>query len=215
MRGLSLLEVIIVLAILAMMSLVIYSGTSSTVYHQERQVDQSERLRGPTLALMRISRDLKTAYIIKAKDLLSPSFDGDLNFVGKEDRLDFVSFANQRYMRDAKESDSLELSYYLENDPENDEANILIRRQSTIIDKDLTQGGKTYPLLHGVKSLSFEYLPGDSDEWSKEWDSSSLKGNNRLPRAIKINLEVFYPNAEELTVFSTLVRTELTGPLSL
>lgn len=215
MKGMTLLEVIIALAILAMMSLAIYGGASRTVSHQEKLADQSERLRGANLALWRMSRDLKTAYIVKSREMLGAQFDGELAFVGKEDRIDFVSFANLRYIRDAKESDSLELSYYLESDPDNSESYILMRRQSTEIDKNISEGGKAYPLLKGVKSVHFEYLAENSEEWLREWDSASLKENNQIPRAIKVDLEVYYPTSKEETTFSVIVRPEMTKPLAI
>lgn len=215
MKGLSLLEVVIALALLAVMSLTIYSGASRTLSQQERATDQAERLQGATMALSRLSRDLKTAYIVKSNDMLGARFEGEITFLGKENRLDFVSFSNLRYIRDAKESDSLELSYFLESDPNNEEAYILMRRQSKLIDSDLQEGGRNYPLLYGVKTLQFEYLPINSEEWVKEWDAFSLKGNNQIPRAIKVVIEMFYPNDEATTEFSIIVKPELTKPLAL
>jgi type II secretion system protein J len=214
-HGFTLLEVMIAVVILAAMSLAMYGATSSMLSGKEASETRDEFYHSVTFALEKISDDVHMAFIVKSKDLLGVRFDGEYAFDGKEDRLDFITFSHLRYIRDAKESDSAEVSYFLVPDPENTGSRILMRRESAVIDKNLQEGGVSYPLLHGVRSLRFEYLASDKeDEWKQIWDSQSLDAGNKLPRAVRIQIELTAPDEEEARKVSLTVPIRLSKPLS-
>ena len=89
-----------------------------------------------------------------------------------------------------------------------------MRRESTAVDKNLQQGGITYPILENVESIQFEFLDNKSEDYKKTWDSKSMDFNNRLPEAVKITVETFLPDDEEKSTFTTLAPIQMKEPLN-
>lgn len=207
--GFTLLEVMIALSILAAISLAIFGVTSQTLNSKTSTEERDELNHSATLALGKMADDLNMAYIVNSKDLLGQDFDGDLGFQGTEDRVDFVSFSHLRYLQDAKESESVEISYYLVPMPEESGKRILMRRESTQIDKNLQEGGASLPLLEGIDSLKVEYYDEKSKEWKKNWDSRSVDFAGKLPAAVRVTIELTRSDEEEKTPFTTMIPIEL------
>ena len=136
-NGFTLLEVMIAIAILASMSMVLFAVSTEMMDSQDLTEARDEAQHSISFAFNKMSQDLNSAYILKSKALLGSKFEGELNFIGTDSRIDFVSFSHLRFIQNAKESDSVELSYYLQPDPDTPNQNLLMRRQSTSIDKDL------------------------------------------------------------------------------
>ena len=206
-------EVMIALAILAMMALGMFVATQQTLNSKAMTEDRDDRNHSVVQALNRMAEDLDMAVILKSKNLLGLNFDGEVAFEGGEERLDFVSLSHQRYLAEAKESELNEISYFLEPMPEDPGKSMLVRRESAQIDKNLQEGGAGYPLLENVESLSFEYLDAKTGEFKKVWDSKSIDFANKMPQAVKVTLEVMQPDAEEKTTFTTLAPIRMQAPL--
>jgi len=211
--GFTLLEVMIALAILAGMSLATFMATNQTLQSKENTEARDETNHSVALAMRRMSDDLNMAVIVKSKDLLGQNFDGEYAFEGADERVDFVSFSHLRYVKDAKESDVVEISYYLAPMPDSPDKKVLMRRESTQVDKNLQEGGASYPILENVDAFSLEYLDPKSGDFKKVWDSKSLDFNNQLPKAVKIQISTTLPNAEEKTTYTTFAPIELSQPI--
>lgn len=207
--GFTLLEVMIALSILAMMSMAIFYSTNQLLFSKDQTEIRDEREHAISLALNRMTEDLSMAYLVKNVDLLGPNFEGEITFKGSEDRVDFASFSNQRYLKNVRESDSSEIGYYLEPMPEDPKKYNLMRRQATEVDREVQTGGRAYVLMENVEKLTFQYLGDKSDEWKKNWDSESIDFANKLPRAVKIEIELTMPDEEEKTVFSSIALIRL------
>ena len=212
--GFTLIEVLVSLAILSLMSLGMFVASQQTLNTKERAEGRDESYHAVTQAMNRLASDLDMALIVKSKDLLGFSFDGEYAFEGQEERLDFVSFSHLRFIANARESEVVEVSYYLEPMPEEPQKRMLMRRESTVVDKNLQEGGAAYPILENVERVSFEYLDAKSGEFKKTWDSKSIDFNGQLPQAVKITFEVQLPEREDKTVFTTIAPIRLRGPLS-
>lgn len=207
--GFTLLEVMIALSILAAISISIFGVTSQTLNSKSSTEERDEINHSATLALGKMAEDLNMAYIVNSKDLLGQDFDGDLGFQGTEERVDFVSFSHLRYLQNAKETESAELSYYLEPMPDEPGKRMLMRRESTQIDKNLQEGGNAIPLLEGVDSIKLEYYDDKSKEWKRSWDTRSVDFGSKLPAAVKVTIETTRPDEEEKTTFTTVAPIEL------
>ncbi|MGH9894273.1 MAG: type II secretion system protein GspJ, partial [bacterium] len=209
--GFTLLEVMIALAILAAMSLAIFSVTSQTLTAKGQTEDRDEANHSAVLALSKMADDLSMAFMVKSKDLLGQQFDGELAFEGREDRVDFVTFGHTRYIKGSKESDMAEVSYYLVPHPEERERRILMRREAIQLDKNLQEGGTALPLLESVEGFRIEYYDTKSKEWKKTWDSKSIDFENKLPAMVRIAIEITLPDEEEKTLFQTVIPIQLSG----
>lgn len=214
MKGFTLLEVMVAITILAGMALAMFGASSMMLESKDVVEKRDEASHSASFAMNKMAEDLNAAFFIKSRDMLGTKFEGEVNFSGKEDRLDFASFAHLRFIKNAKETDMAEISYYLTRDPDNPEYNILMRREATTMDKDMEAGGKAYPLLEQVRSIRFEYLPEKSDEYKAVWDTASVDSGNKMPRAVKITLEVFMPEEEEPRTFTTLAPIQLQSALA-
>lgn len=115
-------------------------------------------------------------------------------FIGNSDSLYVTTLSNVRTMVDVSESDQAKIGYYLKDHKSlktQQSSKALIRRKSTVLDDDVTKGGKETLLLEGVKTLKFRYLGGDNKDWTDTWKSlESLddKTKNRFPNAVEITI---------------------------
>jgi general secretion pathway protein J len=193
--GMSLIEVMIAVTILAVISTLIYAGFVQTARNKSRVESQTDRALEVTGALERMVRELQSAFV-SAQINQSPSLQVVRTaFVGTDrgsrDRLDFTSFSHQRLYRDAKESDQNELSYYVARDPDDSSKRVLVRREQARIDDDPLKGGTLQVVLHDVDTLELEYLDPITNEWVRAWDTVQATGQpNRLPAQVKIIIGV-------------------------
>ena len=220
-RGMTLLEVLVSMAILALVSTLIYgafdgmqrSRTSITRlddrYHQGRQ------------AIARMSRELQSAFLsIQLPQLYTaaqrtPLFLGTDS--GSSDRVDFTSFSHQRLMRNTHESDQNELSYFIARDPERNDKYDLVRREQKEIDLDPTKGGVVNVLCEDVIAFDVQYLEPLNDTWLDSWDSSSQTSTYtylRLPLYVRITLVLKGVEPDRPIRLMTKVPLGMQSPLS-
>jgi len=212
--GFTLLEVMIAMAILAAMALAMFVATNQTLNSKASTEGRDDATHAVVQAMNRIAGDLEMAVMIKSKDLLGATYDGEYGLEGQEQRLDFVTMSHARFLADSKESEIAEVSYYLVPMPDEAGLSILMRRESTEVDKNWQQGGIAYPILEYVESLRFEYLDNKNDDYKKFWDSKSMDFNNRLPEAVKITIETLLPEDEQKSTFTTLAPIQMKEPLN-
>lgn len=211
--GFTLIEVMVAITILAAMSLAMFGATSQILRSRDLVEVGDEAKHGVSFAMNKMAQDLNSAFLVNSAEMLGPKFGGEVGFMGKEDRLDFASFSHLRFIQNAPESDMCEISYFLTPDADDPDVNILMRRESTVLDKDGGEGGKTYPLLEGIRRLEFNFLPAEGKEYKKEWDTKSASSGKKLPRAVKIEMDIMLPDAEEPRKFTTVVPIRLRDPL--
>ncbi len=212
--GFTLLEVMIAMAILAAMALAMFVATNQTLNSKANTEGRDDATHAVVQAMDRISADVEMAVMIKSKDLLGATYDGEYALEGQEQRLDFVTMSHARFLADSKESEVSEVSYYLAPMPDEPNMQVLMRREATTVDKNLQQGGIAYPILENVLSLRFEYLDYKTDEYKKVWDSKSMDSNNRMPQAVKVTIETQLPDDEEKSTFTTLTPIQMKEPLN-
>src|SRR4029078_7574343 len=144
-RGLTLLEVLVSIGILALIATLIYGafdGMARSRAGLSRIQDRYHQGRG---SIARMARELQSAFI----SLPQPTVVGNAvrltAFIGKNqgssDRVDFTSFSHKRLGENLHESDQNELSYFMARDPERDDKFDLVRREQKEIDLEPTKGG--------------------------------------------------------------------------
>ena len=206
--GFTLLEILIAVAILALVVSSLYgaySGTLDTTQMAEnlRDVDQVARM-----ALMQMVDDFKSLYYQKSQGEgeESPySFGGATEAEGEggpivtfatTSRLDFdMTFPGQRINR---------VSYIMEKQPDNQKLYRLVRKELPFADLAGERQELLVELADGVESLSLTYFNEDGQEFS-QWDS---KTQGLLPRLISIKLQMA---GETSRVFTTSVAIRVQG----
>lgn len=192
-RGVTLLEVLVSLSILAVISTLIYGAFDGMSRTQKGLGQMNERYHQGRSALSRFSREIQSAFLSTHHP-----FGANLNpglmtrqtiFIGSNsrpaDRIDFTSFSHRRLKSDAHESDQNELSYFDSRDAEKDKLD-LVRREDKTIDLEPDKGGVVNVVAENIESFELEYFDPITKEWTETWDSTQPAGQlERLPLYVK------------------------------
>jgi general secretion pathway protein J len=215
----TLLEVLVSLAILAMISLLIYGAFDSMSRGKKGENMRAERARQGRAALLRMTHELSEAFLSLHNPPVLALVTRLTVFVGQNsspfDRIDFASFAHRRMVRDARESDQAEIGYFASDDPDVSGKTDLARREQTPIDMDPLRGGVVNVLAENVEAFDIRYLDPLTGTWSESWDSSQTYGQyNRLPLELRITLTMKGLPGNDATVLMTKIMMPMIKPLS-
>ncbi len=113
-RGFTLLEVVIAVAVTAMMGGLIAAAFQSGYRTKELVEDEADHYRTLRTATDRMVREISAAFVSDHYDLrrYRDQNDRPTNFIGTRDRLLFSCMAHQRLYADAKESDQMVVEYF-------------------------------------------------------------------------------------------------------
>ncbi len=210
----TLLEVTIAIAITAIMGVMV-AGTFRQVdrAHQITR-DQGDRYAGARLALARLAREVSMAFVSEHYDIqrYTRREDRPTQFVGREDRLLFCTFAHQRLGRDLKESDQSVVEYTLESDPDRSGVQALFRREKARIDDEPERGGRKDLVADHVTTFRLEYWDRRRNDWVREWSTESAERRDELPSRVRFELELKLPDGRTEKL-STEARIALTRSL--
>lgn len=164
-RGMTLIEVMVAVAILAVMGFMVYGGLYISIRSQERAEVLHERYHSARVFLGRIKTELAMAFVS-----LHQSEEGDTMtlFEGEDDRVLFNTTAHIPIRKDAHESDQLEVEYFLGRDEDGETA--VLRRAKLHIDDDAGRGGREEVVLRGVRDFELDYYDKDKEDWTDDWD---------------------------------------------
>jgi general secretion pathway protein J len=209
-HGFSLLEVMIAIAITAVIG-AMAAGVFQQVDHAASVArDQGERYAGARLALTRLSRELSMAFISEHYDR-ERFRDRPTLFKGDGEKLLFTSMSHVRLAQDVKESDQAVVEYLVERDPASNE-DALFRREKARLDDEPDRGGRKDLVATHVKALSLRYWDLQRKEWVREWSTRSPEKLNELPTRVRIELEVKLADGRT-EKFTTQARVAITAPL--
>jgi general secretion pathway protein J len=192
-RGFTLIELLVAVAILAMISMLLYGAFDGLKNTRAGVTRMTDRYHEGRAALQRIAHELGGAY-------LSAHVPPDLNlvasrtaFVGTRDtpaaRVDFNSFSHRRFDKDSKESDQTELSYFGSPNPDGSGQIDLARRSSPRLDTEPERGGRVQVLATDLDLFDLNYLDAATGDWTDKWDSTQALGqSNKLPLQVRVLL---------------------------
>ena len=192
-RGLTLLEVLVSIGILALIATLIYGAFDGMAKSRVGLTRLDERYQQGRSSLARMSRELESAFLSMHQPNQVSQQIRITAFIGKNqgssDRVDFTSFSHRRLGRDLHESDQNELSFFLARDPDRSDKYDLVRREQKEIDLEPTKGGVVNVICEDVAELDFSYLDAITGEWTETWDSTQAAGQfQRLPLQVKIRM---------------------------
>lgn len=192
-RGFTLVELLVAVAILAMISILIYSAFAGLRQSKQGIQRVTDRYREGRLAMARITRELQSAYVSLHAPINQALAAHKTAFVGTRgnpaDRVDFNAFAHRRIDRNAHESDQAEISYFGSADPKRNGNVDLVRRISPRLDVDPGKGGRVEVLATDIDLFDLEYLDPLTGQWTETWDTTQAIGQaNRLPLQVRVLL---------------------------
>ena len=214
-RGFTLLEVMIAIAVLAMIGGLTWKSFDGA-YDLKRRVETAEE-RDQTVrgALDRIGREVSMTFLSEHYDHKRfrerPTF-FRLKDGRREALLTFTSFAHQRLHVDAKESDQAVFEYKLERDEAGRTS--LFRRVKALIDEEPERGGEKAVLAEDVLRFSVQAWDPKDREWRDDWQSDSPErtGGALVPPRLRIAITVKDEQGKERT-WSTQASLPLATPL--
>jgi len=218
-RGLTLLEILVAIAILAMVSVLIYGAFDGMVRGKKGVGKVNQRYREGRLAIRRLAREIPSAFLSAHQPLNQSLIVRETLFVGENstpaDRLDFTSFSHRRFLRDTHESDQNELSFFGSRDPNASGKTDLARREQNYIDLEADRGGTVQVLAENIDLFDLEYLDPMTGLWQEQWDSTSTTGQlGRLPLQVKITLVLRDGPANRTLPFVARIPLAMQSPLS-
>lgn len=208
-KGFTLLEMLIAIAIVAMVMLVSYQVTSRMLRTKKRIETRQELFHSARVGLEKMVQDISMAFLLKGKAHLGDDQGSDqlkTVFKGDENDLYFVSMSHLRLFSTSYESETAEVGYKIEKDPDGGDGYVLMRRESKFIDRNPEEGGRWIVIADRVKKIELEYYDDKKNEWQTSWNSETEQ-NDRLPEAVRIRLALQHPTREgEEIPFTTVAR---------
>jgi len=217
--GVTLIEMMVAMAILAIVATLMYTGFTQTSRNKKRIEAELDRAHEVRMGVERMARELSMAFVSAQANPDQSLQVVTTAFIGKEagggSKIDFTSFSHKRLYRDAHESDQNELGYFMADDPEDTSIKVLARREQNKIDDDPEKGGRTQILIRDITGFELAFLEPLTGEWVTTWDTTQAAMQlNRLPAQVRIKVSIPAANGRgDDLVFTT--RTELMMPYAL
>jgi len=218
-RALTLLEVMVAVAILSMVSLLTYGAFDGLSRGKKNLGRLNDRYHQGRSALSRMSLELSSAFLSMHQPPTEQQIRRLTIFVGSNgtpaDRIDFTSFSHRRLVKDSRESDQNEISYFGSPDPNVSGKTDLARRESPMIDREPKKGGEVNVLAEDIESFEVKYLDATTGMWTETWDSSQATGQpGRLPFEIRLSLSMKSATEGKPVTFTTKVMIPIQAPLT-
>jgi general secretion pathway protein J len=218
-RGMTLLEIMVSVAILAMVAILIYGAFDSMARGKKGEAMRADRAREGREAVLRITRELSSAFISMHNPANIALVTRATAFIGTSggtyDRVDFAAFAHRRVERDSHQSDESEVGYFVARDPEVEGKMDLVRREQTPIDTDPKKGGVINVVAENVEEFDLRYLEPMTAQWLDSWDSTQVTGQpGRLPLEVAIRLVLKGIGDSPSATYETKVTMPMQQPLT-
>ncbi len=184
-RGFTLVEVLISLAILAMIVASTFTIFRSASKSWQKGEARSERYQNARSAISRISAEISQA-VINANSLCK--------FTGDKNRVSFVSFVSTG----SGVFELSEVEYWLDS-----AKRLLMRNDEIDPDYDFTTYGHSDVLSDNISELEFSYF--DGLVWQDAWNSDQASGIG-LPKAVNIKIRIEDKKAKEGETFEVIAR---------
>ena len=169
--GFTLIEVMLVIAILALLTTLMWSSFSQASRDKKRIEAAQERTHTVRVALLRMAREIEMTY--RSENQTPSRTEWRTMFVAASrpdvDELLFSSFAHQRLRSNVAEADTSVIRYYGERDPDDRRILNLMRRETRRIQSDAPEAvaGETYVLCPDIVSLKFKLWDFKQKEWTR------------------------------------------------
>lgn len=218
-RGITLLEIMVSLGILALIATLIYGALDGMSRAREGLSRIGDRYHQGRTAMSRMTRELQSAFLSLHLPVNPALTSRSTIFLGKgsskDARVDFTTFSHRRLARHGHESDQCEISYFLARDPDVSGKYDLVRREDPTIDLDPDKGGTVLVVAEDVAEFGLSYFDPLTQLWTDSWDSSSSTGQlARLPSQVKITLVLNHGPGDRPVRFQTKAPIEMQLPLS-
>lgn len=201
--GFTLLEILIAIAIFAVLATMVYSAFNAVVSKNNAIKAGTADFEMGKTCLSRISKDLTGLYVIRYPEYQPPDFDDPRDPYGVLAEKDFVgstSFAELRFASTAHlpitggtDAGLAQIHYYVTDSGDSETGYVLKRGDTPFpydIDEDEIGDTENDPVLcEDVSSLAFTFYDAEGNAY-ESWDSDAESNQYATPRAVKIELAI-------------------------
>jgi len=192
-KGFTLVEMLISLAILAMIVVSTFTIFRSSSRSWQKGETRSERYHSARVAIGKMSTEISQAVI---------SEKGLGKFIGGKEEISFVSFVSTA----SGIFELTEVEYWIDVDQR-----LLMRKEDTEPDYNFNTQDHSDILAGNISELEFSYY--DGEDWIDSWDSDADKEDEDhqeqkgiLPKAVKIKIKVEDKKGKESEMFEIVTR---------
>jgi len=189
-EGFTLIEVLLAMAILAVVVTVIYTEFSTSSANAERAEASRDETDMARTLMSRMSDDIANAYC--STGTIGTFFYGkseEAETEGSKFRHDSLSLTTLTNWRKpgSKETELWEVGYSFEEKSDGS-GYVLVRREKRELSSDVPplEGGVEYEITDRVEGLQVRYYDGTN--WVDAWDRKNGCSQSNLPRAVEISL---------------------------
>lgn len=210
--GFTLIEIMLVMAILATLTTLMWSSFSQAARGKKRVEAAQERTHTVRVALLRMAREIEMAFLSESETISIDEKRTRLVGVSHPDvdELTFSAFAHQRLRGGVPESDTSNITYFGDRDPDNRNILNLMRRETRRLQSvdPAAMSGETYVLCPDIVRVKFAFYDYRKKEWHEDWNTK-LAGMSYMPSHVRISLTVLDERGKELS-YATDARIQMT-----
>ena len=182
-RGFTLLELLVAVAIFALVGAMAYGGLQRVLDQQQRTGEQSQRLSDLQKAYMIMQRDLEQLVARKIRNEFGDTVDALVGGSG----FDGVAFSRAGRANPAgfMRSNIQRVAYVPDQET-------LLRRTWRVLDRAQDSQPDDQVLVEGLRRFAMRFLD-DANEWQDRWPPQAQGGgvaSTGLPRAVEVQLEL-------------------------
>lgn len=208
-RGMTLLEVLLAMFILAMVVSMVSLSISGSVNVLEATRIQGELYHRAQIALQRISEDLASAVLVDGVEFVALDAEQD----GREaDTLTFSSTAHVVFDPEHDHPGMAVIAYSVVADGDNEGEFLLLRRDDLLTvteNQGQQQEAKGYLLSDRLRAISFIYVDEEGEEhdsWDTEVDPDDPSAVRKLPVSVICILDFWIDRVAESSIqFTTRI----------
>ena len=212
MKGFTLLEVLVSVAMIVVVMAAIYGAYTSNVESIQMARQNSLVYQTARVILDRMSRDLESAFLTERLSDNMPQtglVGQDLEIDGRPaDRVDFTSLSHVPLTEDDLPSDLCEIGYHLEKDEEAEDL-VIFRRDEAVVDEDILAGGQPQKLSGMVSGLDITYEDQEGEVFNA-WNTLEGENQGTLPVLVRVTMTLKDEQGREHS-FMTAMHPELSG----
>ncbi|MDH5764671.1 MAG: type II secretion system minor pseudopilin GspJ [Gammaproteobacteria bacterium] len=181
--GFTLIEVLIAMAIFAILSLLAYGGLNQAIISKERTAASLARLQELQITMTKIQRDFSQITSRTMRDEMGTQHPGLTAQQGNEF---LIQLTRNGWRNPAKTTRGhlQRVAYRMDEDK-------LLRIHWPFVDRAVDDQGVETQLISNLKDVKLRFL-NDQNEWHDSWPALNAEpeNNNTLPVAIEVTLEM-------------------------